>query len=304
MNGLIKEMAIEFGIPPKRLYQVIRTAPLRYKVFFIKKKTGGLRQVAQPAREVKAIQRWLMTKFSTILPLHEAATAYVRGSSIKANANLHSSNAYLLKMDFKNFFPSILAVDLNSHLQLHSGHIYTEEDIAIAVRACTWAYQRALPLRLCIGAPSSPMLSNSIMYAFDEEVFQHSLREGVRYTRYADDLTFSCASPDVLKTYPDFIEGVLARLDYPRITVNKQKTVHASRAGNRTVTGLVLTPEGKVSIGRERKRLIRSMYHRYKLGQLPPGDFARLFGLINFAEDIEPGFRARLEGTADSRNLT
>lgn len=294
MSSFINEMAVDLGIPPKRLRHVIRTAPLRYKVFYIKKRSGGRREVAQPAREVKAIQRWLMTKLAATLPLHKAATAYVRGSSIKKNASTHISNAYLLKMDFKNFFPSISAADLIRHLKSHCGHLYSDDDLAVAVRACSWAFKRTPPLRLCIGAPSSPMLSNSIMYDFDDQVFQHSLAKGVTYTRYADDLTFSCADPDVLKHYPDFIESVLAQLDYPRLTLNLRKTVHASKGGNRTVTGIVLTPDGKISIGRERKRLIRSMYHRYKLGQLSPDDSAKLFGLINFAEDIEPGFRARL----------
>ncbi|MNR58036.1 hypothetical protein D3C85_1789400 [compost metagenome] len=61
------------------------------------------------------------------------------------------------------------------------------------------------------------------------------------------------------------------------------------------MTGLVLNSDGEVSIGRERKREIRAMYHHYKHGKLQPDAIAKLFGLLNFAENIEPGFRVRLE---------
>ena len=254
-----------------------------------------MREVAQPAKEVKSIQRWLTSELSSHIPVHSVATAYVRGSSIKRNAEAHVKNDFLLKMDFENFFPSISETDVKDHLKTYCGDHYTDQDIAIIARACTWARKRCPPLRLCIGAPSSPLLSNSIMYGFDDALNQRAKQDGVVYTRYADDLTLSCRSPDVLQEYPGLIADFLAKLDYPRIKINHLKTVHASKAGNRTVTGLVLNSDGEVSIGRERKREIRAMYHHYKHGKLQPDAIAKLFGLLNFAENIEPGFRVRME---------
>lgn|SRR5690606_19672026 len=104
MSSFINEMAVDLGIPPKRLRHVIRTAPLRYKVFYIKKRSGGRREVAQPAREVKAIQRWLMTKLAATLPLHKAATAYVRGSSIKKTRARTFRTHTFLKWILRIFF--------------------------------------------------------------------------------------------------------------------------------------------------------------------------------------------------------
>lgn len=299
MTSLLDDMAISFGIPRKRLFNIIKTAPLRYKVFFIQKKSGGLREVAQPAKEVKAIQRWLIANLGERLPLHPAATAYAPGSSIKKNARAHIESRFILKMDFANFFPSISETDIKIHLNKFCGDHYTEQDIAIVARACTWARKRSPPLRLCIGAPSSPLLSNSIMFDFDDILHQQAKQEDVTYTRYADDLTLSCSQPDVLKKYPKLITELLDKISYPSLEINKLKTIHASKSGNRTITGLILTPDDTVSIGRERKRLIRSMFHNYKTGTLNPELVSKLFGLLNFAEDIEPGFRSKLESRYD-----
>jgi RNA-directed DNA polymerase len=101
---LIRSLSFDLGMLPIQLEQIIRTAPLRYKVFEIPKRDGSPRIVAQPAREVKAIQRWLVKDLSTILPVHSAATAYQKGTSIKINADRHARSNFILKMDFKNFF--------------------------------------------------------------------------------------------------------------------------------------------------------------------------------------------------------
>lgn len=291
---LVAEMSADLGLTPSRLDKIIKTAPLRYKRFSIPKRSGGWRQVAQPAREVKAIQRWLISKLETILPIHEAATGYRRGFSIAKNAAVHASSNFLLKMDFENFFPSIKFEDLEAHVLASAPGHFDDSARALIARACTWAPERTPPLRLCVGAPSSPFLSNSVMYSFDAAIAARAREDGVNYTRYADDLTFSCAERDVLQDYPSHVRRIARELEYPLLRVNREKTVHASRAGRRVVTGLVLEPTGSVSVGRDRKRQIRAMFHRFKLGQLTADEEARLAGLVSFVESVEPGFTNRL----------
>lgn len=41
------------------------------------------------------------------------------------------------------------------------------------------------------GAPTSPYLSNLRMIALDEIISKYTSQKSIRYTRYADDLTFS-----------------------------------------------------------------------------------------------------------------
>lgn len=292
---LVRSLSVDLGMLPSQLELIIRTAPLRYKVFEIPKRDGSPRIVAQPAREVKAMQRWLIGDLSTILPVHFAATAYQRGTSIKMNADRHVRSNFILKMDFKNFFPSIEFDDIHAHLLKYAATRYDVSASEMISRICSWAPKRKPPLRLCIGAPSSPLLSNSILYDFDCHIDGLAIKDNVIYTRYADDLTFSSVTPDALKYFPDLVEQVIASLAYPSLVVNKKKTVFASRAVLRMITGVTLTPDHRLSVGRDRKRMARSMYHRFSLNLLSAKEVEQMWGLISFIDNFEPGFSLRLK---------
>ena len=293
-NDLLLQMSSDFGMLTGHLQSIVRTAPIRYKVFYIPKRSGGLREVAQPAREVKAIQRWLIKRLELLLPLHAAATAYRSGASIRNNALQHVESDYLLKMDFRNFFFFFFMTDIIRHLETHCGQHYDSSAIKLIAYVCTWAPKRQGPLRLCIGAPSSPLLSNSVMFNFDTQLSSVAESDGVTYTRYADDLALSSRTLGVINNYPGLVAKLTQGLEYPQLELNEKKTIFASRAGRRVVTGVTLTADHQLSIGRVRKREIRAMYHRKFLGKLSPDQQRELAGLIAFADDVEPGFAAWL----------
>src|SRR5664280_952207 len=86
----------------KRL-KLIRSSPMRYKVYSIPKRTPGqFRTIAQPAREVKALQHWVMSNFLAQFPVDPAAMAYRLGRNIADNARPHVRSRFLLKLDFKD----------------------------------------------------------------------------------------------------------------------------------------------------------------------------------------------------------
>lgn len=296
-SDVLHRMSSDLAMMPSHLAKIIQTAPLRYKLFEIPKKAGGMREVAQPAREVKAIQRWIVREIGPKLPIHDSATAYREGASIRKNAEAHVYSRYMLKLDFTNFFPSILRSDVYSHLERHCSEFLDPSAEKLIAHVCCWARRRQPPLRLCIGAPSSPMLSNSIMYEFDNRLSATAEQEGVIYTRYADDITLSSRDRGKIDRYGEFVKELLSELQYPKLSLNLAKTVRASRAGKRVVTGLVLTPDGNVSIGRDRKRLIRTMYHHSLSQQLGEKEMRELQGLLSFADSIEPGFSLRLKNS-------
>lgn len=297
-DDLLLKMSGDLVMLPAHLEKIIRTAPVRYKLFEIPKKAGGMRQVAQPARELKAIQRWLVSQLESKLPIHASATAYSDGSSIKKNAEAHVNSRFMLKLDFKNFFPSITRDDILLHFQRHLSGQFDPLTQQLVAHACCWLPERRPPLRLCIGAPSSPMLSNSIMYELDCLISKIAEQDGVVYTRYADDITLSSRERGKIDRYDELVKNLLSELPYPKLKLNVDKTVRASRAGRRIVTGLVLTPDGNVSIGRDRKRLIRAMYHRSLKQELDAEQYQVLSGLLAFADSVEPGFSFRLKKSA------
>src|SRR3954462_15230034 len=111
MSKLLSLLASETGLMPSDLTRLIQSAPCRYKVFYVPKRDGGLREIAQPARELKLLQRVMVAHVLAPLPVHDAARAYRKGISIRDNAKPHAGNGPVLKMDFEDFFPSIQSAD-------------------------------------------------------------------------------------------------------------------------------------------------------------------------------------------------
>jgi hypothetical protein len=132
------------------------------------------------------------------------------------------------------------------------------------------------------------MLSNSVLFSFDKAVSAYCESQSVRYTRYADDLSFSTSYPGVLAGVERHVSTLLREMNSPSLRINLEKTVHASSKGNRRVTGLVLTNSGTVSLGREKKRIVRSMIHRFRLGKLSKQEVVSLRGLLSFINSVEP----------------
>ncbi|HEV2489401.1 MAG TPA: retron St85 family RNA-directed DNA polymerase [Candidatus Acidoferrales bacterium] len=267
---------------------VARTANHRYKVYQIPKKVGGLRTIHHPARELKLIQTWLVENLLSKLPVHPAASAYKSGSSVKKHANIHRHSNFLMKIDFQDFFPSITGKDVIRVLKKKFGSMN-------GLLAGTQDYEVVRRLvcrddRLTIGAPSSPVLSNAVMYEFDLNWALKCRKRGVTYTRYADDLYFSTNRPNVLAPLLEEIRADLRGRKHPALQVNNDKTVFTSRKRRKLVTGVVITPEGRLSLGRKRKRYIKSLLFRHGRGELSAEQRNYLSGFLSFARSVEPSF--------------
>jgi RNA-directed DNA polymerase len=112
---------------------------------------------------------------------------------------------------------------------------------------------------MTIGAPSSPLLSNILMYEFDLNVHEWCRNRGIIYTRYADDMFFSTNRANLLKEAETFVLHKVNTISCPHnLEINHKKTRHVSKKGRRNITGLVITSSGEISVGRKRKRYIKS----------------------------------------------
>lgn len=287
--SIIDRMLKELPFSADELYDLISTAQYRYKVYRIpKRQPNQFRTIAQPSPEIKLIQRWLISKVFPPLPIHKAATAYREGKSIGDHAALHAKNRFLLKMDFTNFFPSISVLDVRRYL-IEIGKMSVEDARIISLLVC-WRDKAKGKLCLSIGAPSSPHLSNIMLYTFDKKIVQLCRTHRVSYSRYADDLAFSTNKKEVLSEIARQVLVICGQLEYPKLEVNHQKTVSTSRAFRRVLVGLVLTPEGGISLGREKKRRLRSELYRFSQGLLDAADIPRLRGELAFAWSVEEQF--------------
>ncbi|CAN5896496.1 retron St85 family RNA-directed DNA polymerase [soil metagenome] len=282
-------MSRSLQLPEQVLRAISRRAAHAYRTYTIPKKRGGLRTIHHPSRKLKMVQRWLLQAVIDRWQVHQAAYAYRPGRGIKQHASFHANGSFLLRMDVEDFFPSLRRHHLSAYLGGNPVGVdeWTEEDrdffLEIVCRGEA----------LTVGAPTSPSLSNALCFDLDSRLAALAMDAGARYSRYADDLFFSTELRDVLRGLATEVRRVVAGLPLPDgLVLNEEKTHHTSRKWRREVTGLIITPQGEVSLGRGRKRLIRGLIHRHE--QLTDEERSRLRGFLAFARGIEPDLINRL----------
>ena len=316
MFSLLRSMAIETGLSEVVVQRIMQSAPHRYKHYTIDKRSGGKRLISQPASEVKLLQRAFVELYLSKLPVHSAAMAYRPNKSILDNANAHVGSGSILKMDFKNFFPSIRKANWMTYCAEFSVlENHYERELAASL-----LFQRpkgSSVMQLAIGAPSSPALSNILMFQFDEIISSEVAKDKVTYTRYADDLTFSAERSWNLVDIERIVNRALREIAYPRLQLHPDKTTHVTKKFSRSVTGLILANDGRVTIGKTRKRTLHAATHAASQGRLNDRQLQKLAGMLAFVHAVEPDFIAVLQrrygfetiarlqtvGAKDRRNL-
>ena len=125
------------------------------------------------------------------------------------------------------------------------------------------------------------------MYSFDEAVSLFCLAHGVTYTRYADDLAFSTNEPKTLDIVGEYVAGLCAKSRDLKLKLNTAKTVNVSNKFRRELTGIILANDGRTTLGREKRRMIRAMVDYFARGKLSDDEVTYLRGLIAYARSID-----------------
>jgi len=128
------------------------------------------------------------------------------------------------------------------------------------------------------------------MHEVDVLLAEHADKRNLTYTRYADDITFSSRGYIDADSIIRVVNKALSSAKNTSIRLNREKTVLVSNQYSRRITGLIITPDKHVSMGRERKRLISSMVHHVSCGSPISIGSSNLAGLLAFASDVEPRF--------------
>lgn len=278
--NIVDLMAKDLHLDPDYLYYLIRNANRYYRNYTIPKRTNGTRWISQPSPELKTLQYWIVENVFSSLPVSKAAFAYLKGRSIKTHAYAHLSSSYFLHVDISQFFPSIHPLHLSRVVTdsdvFSDPNIDVDESIRIINKIC---FKKD---SLSIGAVSSPAISNIIMYSFDCTMIDYCKANHFIYSRYADDIYIS-SEKYIERDVLDFVNAELKKLFF---TVNPDKTKFFSSKYQKRITGLVLTTDGKVSIGTKRRCEIKKMlYDKLVKGT---GDSEQILGYLSFLRDIEP----------------
>jgi hypothetical protein len=279
---------------------------LHYVRFTIPKRDGSQRPIWAPKRRLKAAQRWILHNVVERLPVHGAAQGFLVGRSIQSNAAVHVNSKIILKMDIKEFFPTVTLRRVKGVFR-RAG--YRDGMSTLLALLCTEApreivevdgktyYVSLGPRCLPQGAPTSPALTNALCLRLDRRLAGLAAKRGLRYTRYADDMTFSLPAEHKSKPGLGAMMGLVRRIVKAEgFEINDEKTRVHRTGGRQSVTGLVVNGDGDPRCPRKLRRQLRSALHKLKTGKpLKEGEtVARLAGYAAFVYMTNPALGKKM----------
>lgn len=228
----------------------------RYVTFQIpKKKPGEFRTIDAPNPTLKTIQQCLNHVFQLLYTPNNAAVGFAKGRSVVSGARVHLHQRYVYNIDLKDFFPSITSGRLFKRLQSKPFGLNAEMASLVTDLCCD---KQVLPQ----GAPTSPTITNFICERLDRKLLKLATAYNLRYTRYADDITFS-GMQNVFADNGRFCQSMRHIIeDEEHFKINEDKTRLSHRGERQEVTGLIVNDKPNVS--RRYVRQLRTMLHNWE----------------------------------------
>ena len=242
----------DLGFSAKTLYGLSNSLEKHYHTVYLPKSDGSKRKLSVPDLILKLVQKSIADNILIQYPISKYAKAYKPGSSIQKKARPHVGKKKILKLDIEGFFDHIL------YSRVKDTVFYEEkysESIRILLTMLCY-YNDSLPQ----GAPTSPAITNIIMYDFDETVGAFCNEKNIAYTRYCDDMTFSGDFDE--KEIISFVKNVLFKFG---LHLNNRKTAVVPATKRQCVTGIVVNE--KMNITKDyRKKVRQEVYYIRKFG--------------------------------------
>ncbi|MDQ1252696.1 MAG: RNA-directed polymerase [Euryarchaeota archaeon] len=277
----LNHLSFLVGESKEQLDFFIRNKRKVYVSYKMKKKRGGYRTIDAPSKKLKFVQRWILQNILYIIKVSKHSHGFIPGRSIATNAKIHVGQELVMGIDLKDFFPSI---KFNRVSGFFKSVWYNNNISTILAELCTFNWQ--LPQ----GAPTSPMISNLIASRLDRRLAGFCKKKELLYSRYADDITIS--GWKVLPRYKTLIFRIITEEGFE---INYEKVRIQGRGSCQLVTGLVVND--KVSIGRKKKRTIKSLVHKIsENGSIEANETGNpffkemVYGLLSFTNVVEPEF--------------
>lgn len=252
------------GYAHSYLTRVCISTSFFYRNFEVLKKNGKKRKILEPLPSLKQIQYFILKEILYSQKTSRYCKSYIPKKKFREYLKYHSNEKEVLCLDIQDFFPSIkypiihkffsdlgYAEDVSDYLaHLCTYHSFAKKDNYIQNNRC-------LPQ----GAPTSPYLSNLILKEFDDNVASFCKKNNIKYTRYADDMTFSGES--IPKS--SLISFVKDKLSHIGLFLNEDKTNFMKQNEPQIVSGVIINR--KIQLPKNVRNDIRKvMYFIKKYG--------------------------------------
>lgn len=226
--------------------------------------------------------------------------SYREGKNAFDAVEKHSQNSHFVQTDIKGFFNSIHTDDLAKIIDknlsgspINDIYKYKEHILTMLM----------VDNHLPVGFSTSPNISNTFLYDFDNIFEYFCINKGITYTRYADDLIISSKKIDNLIEIQKFISDTLIDLFGDRIQLNLHKTKLTKKGRKIKLLGMVILPSGKVTVDQSLKSEIETLLHFYVsdkkrfsdyLGKIYDGNISRISGKLNYINTVDKDYLNKL----------
>ena len=294
------------GTTQKEVADIVKKKEDYYLSFPIKKSSGKLRWIDAPQGKLKELQYNILYKILYVQRPHKAATGFILGKGVKDGALRHLGCKVILTMDLNDFFPSIKAkptvivtlstclkvMDIIRRKKTLDKIEYNYQEIADIASLLT--YKGGLPQ----GSPASPAMANLVCWPLDKslsslsDTFGKEYSTEIKYTRYADDLSFSSENKDI--SIGKLIPLVEEELKKQNFSSNQKKTRIKRPNARMLVTGIVINE--KLGVPKWHWRNLRARLHNLQSNPksgLPPTGLSlqeqqELRGQIEWIRQLHP----------------
>ncbi|MFW2487323.1 reverse transcriptase domain-containing protein [Clostridium chromiireducens] len=315
-----------------------------YHRYTIPKKKGGERNIAAPKSILKNVQRKILEKILSKIPVSHYAHGFLRGRSVVSGAKAHAIDEkhviiedsrisknidtersaqervpLLINIDIEDFFGTITFERVRGMFKSFGYSGYVSSLLAML---CTYCERMPIEVRgeikyvktsnriLPQGSPASPMITNIICGKLDKRLSGMALKNNCGYTRYADDMSFSFKQEINKQELRNFI-GLTSKIVMEEgFKINHKKT-HFLRNNNRQcITGIVINNH-KIGVPKKWIKTLRAaIYNSKKLiksgEKVPMSTINEISGMVSWIKSVNEERYVNIieEGTNLIKELT
>lgn len=207
------------------LYHIANTVEGRYRFGELGFVDGKVREIAAPSMQLKRIQRAISDELRRCVSVPDAVCSVV-GRGVRWGASRHLGQPFISIRDLQRAFPTTTCARVHATL-IGAGMPPDAESLV----------RRLVTVRGSIpqGAPSSNVILDLVLSSLDAKLQSLSDSYDARYTRFADDLTFSASRP-----LDEMMPLIDAAVDSDHYALKADKSWDYGEKDLKIVTGIVI----------------------------------------------------------------
>ncbi|EJL95351.1 MULTISPECIES: reverse transcriptase domain-containing protein [unclassified Pseudomonas] len=259
------------------------------------------REIHIPNKKLKTFHSFLKLFLLEHLSTNEEVVfSYRKGVNAVDAVSKHSNSKYFFQTDINDFFNSIdeelvkttIIRDIEkcpiSDINLHIDNIIK-----------TLTIKNSVP----VGFSTSPLLSNSCLFIFDNSLKEYCDKNSLTLSRYSDDIIVSGKKKEPILEAERYIAQLLSDTTKNKLSLNIKKSKHTQTGNKIKLLGMVILPNGKVTIDIKFKKDTEVKLHYYltnkeKFIEIVDSDIEtaieKLSGHLNYYNTVDPSYLDKL----------